>query len=508
MPSPFHGARPPYPLPSNIVYFHDWRYVHTGRHRWFLEDGSSLGLFTNEPLTPMEYRPGDVPKGVRLVAQPARKCEPVIESGPEADVILFGGNLLHEGGLYRLWYDTWPADQFDTKRMGNFNYLRYAESDDGVEWRKPCLGLIEHNGSRENNIVRGGPDLATGYHGGCVFRDPEAPAAERYKSFHLGLASDEAAERYRRERPGETDPMNPPDLHSALMGAVSPDGLHWEALPDPLVLQTSDTHNVCEYDPALGKYVAYCRSWFFMRRTVGRMESDDFRRFPLPEELLWPNALMDPADLWYGNSKTRMPDAPGYHLMFPWRWRMSTDAFDIHLATSPDNVVWGMVPGGPLLEPGPPGAWDAGVVVPGVGMVELPGDRMGILYEGSPYPHKHPRPPGLGRLAWATWPKGRLVALVAEQEGSFDMQPLRVEGRRARINFHAGPTGFVRVEVVQPDKTAQPGRGFAECDTLTGDHLDHPITWGGDSDLGHPEDGPVELRFELRHAEIFGLRFD
>ena len=30
MPSPMHGCRPPYRLLSNIVYFHDWRYVNHG----------------------------------------------------------------------------------------------------------------------------------------------------------------------------------------------------------------------------------------------------------------------------------------------------------------------------------------------------------------------------------------------------------------------------------------------------------------------------------------------
>ena len=29
----------------------------------------------------------------------------------------------------------------------------YAESKDGVNWRKPKLGIVEYNGSRENNLV-------------------------------------------------------------------------------------------------------------------------------------------------------------------------------------------------------------------------------------------------------------------------------------------------------------------------------------------------------------------
>src|SRR5688572_4684662 len=34
MRSPMHGVQPPYRLPSNVVYFHDWRYVNCGAYAW------------------------------------------------------------------------------------------------------------------------------------------------------------------------------------------------------------------------------------------------------------------------------------------------------------------------------------------------------------------------------------------------------------------------------------------------------------------------------------------
>jgi hypothetical protein len=269
----------------------------------------------------------------------------------------------------------------------------------------------------------------------------------------------------------------------------------------------SDTHNVCEYDASRKKYVAYCRSWFFNRRTIGRMETDDFHCFPLPEELFWPNAETVPSDLWYGNAKTRMPDAPDYHVMFPLQWHLATDRFDVHLATSPDGVVWGTVPGGPVCEPGEEGRWDAGVVWPGVGLVELPGDRMGLLYAGSPVPHKHPRRPPLGQLAWAWWRKGRLVALASPGEGAFALWPLVANGREARLNVRTDGAGWVAAEVFRQDGTPVPGRSFEDCDLLGGDHLDRAVTWHGQSDLGHGEGEPVRLRFRTCRADLFSVRF-
>ncbi len=46
----------------------------------------------------------------------------------------------------------------------------------------------------------------------------------------------------------------------ALMAAVSPDGLKWTNLPEPISIEVSDTHNICYYDRVLEKYVLYTRT--------------------------------------------------------------------------------------------------------------------------------------------------------------------------------------------------------------------------------------------------------
>ncbi len=51
-----------------------------------------------------------------------------------------------------------------------------AESSDGCNWHKPDLGLVECNGSTENNLV----DCAPGLNTVSVLPDPEAPAERRY----------------------------------------------------------------------------------------------------------------------------------------------------------------------------------------------------------------------------------------------------------------------------------------------------------------------------------------
>ena len=509
----YHGLLPPYTLPSNIVYFHDWRYVCYGACAWLGPDGERVPMMGPGKVPAMHYEYRDVPLGVHLAAQPARKSEPVLTAASTRDVCLFGGSVIKEDGVYRLWYENWLREDFETGRAGTFNALRYAESADGMRWKLPKVGSAKLKGDRNRNVVYGAtltPD--TGFHGGSVFKDPSAPKRERYKAFHYGRITPRALAAYRRRRPNDVDVMIEHHMRtrkfgSALYGAASPDGIQWKAVRGALLVQNSDTHNICSYDSILGKYVAYIRTWYFQRRTIGRTVSDDFRDFSFPEEVFWPDAGQAPYDSWYANGMTTMPGAPDYRIMFPMRWRLTTDRFELHLAASPDNVVWGFVPGGAVCTPGQPDEWDAEGVSPSHGMVELPGDRIGILYNGASIPHKYPRRPPLGGVGWAWWPKGRLVALKAAEEGSFALWPLIFDGRTVRLNFRTAMTGYVRVEALDGEGDIIPGRSFADCVPLVGDHLDRLVTWRGQSDLGHTNGQPVTLRFQIRNADLFSVAF-
>ena len=61
--------------------------------------------------------------------------------------------VFKDGDLYRMFY----VGRHSTMRKGQLHIGRssfcYAESDDGIHWRKPKLGLCEFQGSKANNIV-------------------------------------------------------------------------------------------------------------------------------------------------------------------------------------------------------------------------------------------------------------------------------------------------------------------------------------------------------------------
>lgn len=80
-------------------------------------------------------------------------------------------SFLHENGKFRLWYGVSHGI-----RNGEEYAVAYAESDDGIHWTKPNLGLVEYAGSKQNNLV-----VAYNSVVGQVFVDPAAPPAQKYK---------------------------------------------------------------------------------------------------------------------------------------------------------------------------------------------------------------------------------------------------------------------------------------------------------------------------------------
>jgi hypothetical protein len=44
-----------------------------------------------------------------------------------------------------------------------------------------------------------------------------------------------------------------------------------------------------------------------------------------------------------------------------------------------------------------------------------------------------------------------------------------------------------------------------DCDSLFGDALAQPVTWGGETSLNLPDDQPIFLQVKMKCAELFGV---
>jgi len=76
-----------------------------------------------------------------------------------------------------------------------------------------------------------------------------------------------------------------------------------------------------------------------------------------------------------------------------------------------------------------------------------------------------------------------------------------------RINFATSAAGSIRCEI--QDETGEPIPGFtlADSDELFGDSLDRAMSWKGRRELKSQVGRPVRLRFELKDADLYALRF-
>ncbi len=533
----------PISLKSNYIYFTSWKYVRQGSFSWEVQFDTNMPDSERQKHSWLKgdglgavFKPIDMPYGIRLVAQPAKKV-PLKPGQMIAQVF--------DEGKYKTWYTVEPCsdpEPFSSKDKilpGHNSYVAYAESKDGLLWEKPNLGIYEYAGNKNNNIVFRGDvnGYERGFHGGCVFIDPTS-VKERYKMLYLGIITDDEWDAFEKKYPGEADTMaRRPNINGyrcvfGVFGAVSHDGIHWNNIPEPLMIQHADTMNTCYYDIDRKQYVAYIRVWQVNeraegfgspdstswinvgRRSIGRSVSNDFRHFSKPELVFTTGADMPPSHVWYTNGKTTLPGCPDNHVMFPWLWELERDGGDVWLLSSADGWTWHRVPGGPVISCGNPGEPDGEYIVCSGNLLEYPDNKWCIGYIGNPIPHKYPGRdisqrkglfPGVeGVSGLATWEKGRLVALQCDGEGEFATVAVIPPTDKIRLNATVRPTGYIKVAV-----QLFGGKNiceFEDTDKIVGDGLEIPVKWKGDPNIPHQGE-PIILRFKLKQAKLFGIEF-
>ena len=474
------SRRQPIAFGTGKMVFCDW---------WFVEAGYGLAAKDASAF---------LPRGIRLRrGTPTLTPGPVVRPDCPTDGVNMGGycTLLKDGGKYRLWYESYLPKHGKDEEAN----IAYAESDNGLDWKKPALGIIEHEGSRNNNLVysRG--------HGASIFIDPTARPAERYKMIHLDKVP-------LQEHNGKM-------LEAFVFGAVSPDGIHWTRLREPVIKHTSDTQSVAEYDPETRKYVAYLRGWepqtsagYGGRRIVVRTESSEFGNFPDPVPVLTLGPQDPPDADIYTNAFQRWPGASRAYLMTPAIYHRASDHVDLQLAVSHDGIRWQFPRPEPFLANGEAGSGSEGTMYAGRGTVAL-GNRS-WAFPVSCYQNTHnmnfqptPEHPSQGGVWLATLREDGYMAIEAEGEGEFWTQPSTFTGSRLLLNCWGLQGARVRVEIGDRNGNAAPGFSLAECEGLAGDQLWSPVTWAGKSDLSALRGQPVRVRFHLNRVRLHGFQF-
>ena len=92
--------------------------------------------------------------------------------------------------------------------------------------------------------------------------------------------------------------------------------------------------------------------------------------------------------------------------------------------------------------------------------------------------------------------------------GQFVTRPLVFDGGELVLNFSSSAGGGIRVEIQDRAGYAIPGFALEDCHDLFGDDLERAVSWrGATATFPRLAGQPVRLRFELRDADLYSLRF-
>lgn len=435
------------------------------------------------------------------VSVPPKPAAPVLVADKPWESMATGwGTLRIEDGRWRLWYEAWD-DQYKDDFDGR---LCYAESNDGVTWLKPELGLVEYHGSKANNILFDGRSCGAGFHGHYVFVDPTSPPEARYRMIFMGGLR-------RWDKPEAWYPLCPMSF------AYSPDGLRWSWgnpatqswLNAPFAAFGSDTQTVVRWDEGLRQYVGYFRTWEpGYGRTIGRAVTSDVCRWPHPETILAADEG-DPFGVDFYNNAASICRVPGdeAHVFFISVFDHASDTLQVQLASSRDGWHYKRLCRDPFVVPGDTFDRGGAYMCPGIHRV---GDESVMLYHAVSFKHGEATPDKIrysGSYALLRFPRDRFQGLHAAARFECSVPLERDAAGRLGVSLNAivAPGGRILAGVLpaRQEQAFLPGFAPADCTPVTGDGIHLALNWQGGALPPHPPGEPLELRLILERATLF-----
>ena len=437
----------------------------------------------------------------------------------EANEVERGGphypTAVYENGRFRMWYNCWKDKKWSA---GWSEHNAYAESDDGLSWTRPKVGIVEYNGSTDNNLV----NLIA--HCPSVFVDPTAPARERYRAFGWMDRNGEGLKYYGWAQDQKWS-CGYYTYHSS-------DGFDWRYDTESALWRLGDTCSAC-WDPysrcarySLKKTLRYGR---LIRRSIyestmrngvftepvpafipddyddirarahGGIDSSFYKMAWLPDEDLTFAFL----PTWYQEYpyETSELDDPLRALYYP-----LGGAGHMHITVAYQEKAggaWRRFPGRPsFLAPTAPGTVYEFGYITGSGVVRAKG-RDYLYFNNNPMNHGEvPLKERFDKerverfydlhthmkIGVAHWPSGRLqgayTPMIDELELRLDGSMI-TEGSRLRLNAETYLDGNIRVglyDTALPENEfggRKPIEGYStgDCVPLTGSHLDTVVRW-------------------------------
>lgn len=400
-------------------------------------------------------------------------------------------SVVQDGKLVRLYYRGSGVGS----DLSEEQVTCVAESHDGIHFTRPKLGIVEAAGTKDNNIIWKGIES----HNFAPFLDknPACKPEERYKA----LAGISHAGRNWQEG----------DVAAGLFAFASPDGLHWKKIRKEPVLTKGafDSLNLAFWNPINKRYECYSRIFANGVRAIQSSHSADFMNWSDGV----PNRYADgiPFEHFYTNATVPCPDAEHILLSFPKRFEPERKVVasykepgvsDAVFMSSRDGVNWNRMFLEAWVRPGHDERnWTDRNNMPAWGIAETgPGEWSMYISEHYQWPDN--------RLRRLVLPRHRIASMNADAGGGeFTTRPLTFTGTRLVLNYATSAAGSVQVEIQDETGTPLSGYDLANAKVMYGDELDAPVGWKSGESLSALAGTRVRLRFVLKDADVYALRF-
>lgn len=452
---------------------------------------------------------------------PANPVVPRGKSGtPDSWAVQFYGSVIRERGKFRMWYVAVGDDRNEIKVPSARWRAAYAESDDGVTWTKPNLGLVEYGGNKNNNLILTDP-APLGFVNLKVLADSDDPNTEhRYKiSTHV----------YFR--------------HNTRLGTLAPfasaDGLRWKMLTDAKTINAELAKEdlvlpAIHFEPCGGLY-----KWDGMYFVCGQNAMNATRpyhgrvarMYRSPDFVHWSptsnigfvrtiqHALLGPGRSLEGEQTHEgisVWNRRNVLLGVYGRWHGAKEwkdiTVDLGFVVSNDGLnfrepahEW------TFLKRGEDGAWDQGGLLQGQGFENI--DDQTLIYYGAWDPRQTGQKvmPPRGGVGIATLPRDRFADLVVEEAGKgpgdYQLPVIQSEFITAAMPLKAniphrfyvnadglGTEAALKIELLGKDEKPLPGYSGKDAAVVRQSGFQTPIAWRGTDEV---RDLPQQIRFRV-----------
>ena len=382
----------------------------------------------------------------------------------------------------------------------------YAESEDGIRWTKPNLGRIEiewparfklEKTSNNNALFKG--------QGFRPFLDtrPVIPDSERFKALR-----------------------SPPRLNVdvGVRAYVSADGLNWKLMREEAVY-AGDRLSKPLWSETEKLYVQYARiddeRTGSLIRTIGRSTSPQFLNWREFEYLDFGDAPATTKEQFYECGASAYFRAPHIYILLVARFmpgrqaltdaeanaanlrhKIWRDSSDVVFMTSRGGIKVDRTFRKAFIRPGiGPRNWTTRTNYPGRGIVPTGPEEISIYVNR----HYGQASNHIERLTLRT--DGFVSVQAPYAGGELLTKPLKFAGKELAINYSTSAAGSVRVEIQDKAGKAISGFALADCPEIIGDQIERVVSWKGGSDVSRLAGKPVRLRFVMKDADLYSIRF-